>query len=449
MDVSPTPSPPPPSPAAPARPRRPLLFWLLLALFVLLLLIGLGSLTAYVVLSRQQPSLSPHTPILDQMPTRQISAGLAVWSLTDIAPSEVYRQATSGQEWDTATLIAVGTPDLPPVQRLGWLTVLARQQATTGNQAEAGVLNELAGDLLVLEPTLSDWQRLQALQQVADVWLMLGDNERGRLALAQWRFALQNSPDLPLTVRRQSQLALADRYQALHDAKEARAVAAVDLSPTAVVTPTLSPPDPFLWLQAALPPDENVTRFHDARVRAAQDFVDAWISAQGHVPAGQVQALAAALLDEDIARRAYFERYLAEESLSDEMRLALLWQQAQWLARKHQVAAGLLGQPLIANWQAELPAIRQRTHDSFARLVEEMLAYTGSLPAEEQTSARAAVARQALIWGRLGLYPDADLGVYVDSLQQSMADLAPEAGLWPHVWLDENGALQVSWQAQE
>lgn len=448
-------TPPPPSglespePSSRTRRRYPLLFWVLLVLSVLLLAVGLSSLVTYSILSSRTTVISPDAAAWDQIDPQRISSGLAVWTLTGIGPAQVYRQAMSLNELETAAMTCLTVPTLTDQQRIGWLAVLARRQAEAGDTARSRAYNRWVTTLIYLAPTLSDWQRIQALQEVAATWIALDDTPLAEQALSQLGDGVQNSPELSLAVRRQMMQQIATKYQQLGLTQQARVVAAQGVSALAPVSTTLPTVDPLNWLQLALPADDDVQRFHAARVAEAQRYVDSWIADQGTVSRSQIQALAGALLDEDIARRVYYERYLGQEALGDDRRLALLWDQVQWLVLKHEVASQLSGQRLVPSWEAELPAIRQTLHDAFGELIATMLRRIDTLPADEQPAAQAIVYRQALMWATLGLYPDADTVFLANALSEAISQLPPTGGLRLQVGLDAEKHLQLSWGSGE
>ncbi len=448
MEAHLPPSPPPSSPP-PARRRYPPLFWVLLALLVLLLVVGIGSLTAYFVLDQRQPQVSPQAAAWEQLDGSRVSAGLAVWALTDIEPAQVYRQAMSANELESAVMTAITMPALDDLQRIGWLAVVARRQATLGDKARAQAYTTWTGQLVFLGPALSDWQRLQTLQELSDIWIKLADQTQAENILVQMRYGVQASAELSPTVRRQFLQAIADRYRQLGLNTQARTVAAAEVSASPEISGTLPAIDSLSWLRAPLPPDEDVRRFRAARVAEAQRFMDSWLANQGQVERSQVESLAGTLLDEDIARQVYYQRYLGTEGLDADLRLALQWDRVQWLILKYRVADGLYGQPLVSNWQADLPAIRQTLSEAFTDLIDLMLARTDDMPPQEQAAARGAVLRRALMWAILGQYPDADTAALVEDWQQSTAELERGSGLWPYLSLDATGQLRVSWTPEK
>lgn len=452
MDMSasaPAPTAPPPPPSS-SRRRHPPIFWVLVGLLVLLLAIGIGSFAYYFTLTHQAPAVIPRDNAWDSLDPQGISTGIAVWTLTEIEPEQIYRQAMAITSLETAAAAAVTTPTLSDEQRVGWLSVLARRYLLAGDTVRAEAYYRWDEDLVYLAPDLSDGQRLNMLLEIAQGWAALENVQQARHTLEQVVYGVQNDHELPLTVRRQILRSVADIYLQLGDVKQGRTIAALPMAASATLTQTQTVvPQPLQWLTSAPPPDEDVERFHAARIGAAQRFVDAWIANQGEVSRSQYQSLADALLDEDITRHVYYQRFLGTDTLSEDLLRAVLWDQVQWLVLKHRVASQLYGRSLVSKWEGELPAIRQETHQAFADFIDALLQYSETLPADEQAAAKTSIYRQALLWARLGLYPDADTIFLANALNDNRRQLAHSTILTPVIDIAEDNSLHISWSGAE
>jgi len=207
--VQPAPPPvtetPPSTPIpTPSQSRRslPPIFWILIALFSLLVVIGIGFIGYYFVLTQQAERIEETTDIWYDLDPTAISPGLAIWTLTDIESEQVYRQAMANDDIASATSVALTTPDMSNTQRLGWLRVLARRYAINDRSTAAHLL-ELAGDIAILEPNLADYQRAEALVDIAQQWSDLGEDKQARQMLDNATLITQRSSTLTPPTRKQ------------------------------------------------------------------------------------------------------------------------------------------------------------------------------------------------------------------------------------------------------
>ena len=418
--------------------RLPPIFWVLVALLALLLLVGVGSIGYYIFLTIDAGKTEELTDIWSDLDAGGISPGLAVWTLTDIEAEQVYRQAMANDELASATAMALTTPALPNTQRLGWLTVLARRNASAGNQATARHLLDLAADIAILEPTLADFQRAQTMLDVAREWSAMGESEKARKQLDHATLIAQRSTTLSPPIRQQILNGIAEIYVSLDDLDAARAIEALSSGglPAANTPP---PPDPLAPLRNELgyPPDmaQDVAK----RKAEAQAFVDSWIANGGQTSRGQTRALEAALIDEDIRRTAFYQQQLSDEALGVHQRALVLWDQMQWLIIKNRIATGLMGLSLVPNWEAERPAIRQNLHDASAELQKTLADSITLLPTQQQAEAQVSLYRYALIWARTGLFPDADQIFLGNALNDAVGQWIDATGVVPVVIISEDG----------
>ena len=211
----------------------------------------------------------------------------------------------------------------------------------------------------------------------------------------------------------------------------AAARTALAIPAAAIAQPMPAVVSPLQMLEGPSPLTPAQGDFESARQAQAQVFVDAWIHRGGQAPRGALSNLENALIDEDLARSAFYQQQLNNPDLTAEGRAMLLWDKAKWLALKHRAASDLYGQPLVANWTAELPAIRQQTHDTFEDLTDALLDRIESLPTEQQQTARLALYRQLLIWARAGIYPDADQVFLANGLNDAASQWSEAVGWLP------------------
>ena len=434
----------PPSTPIPAPPRSrrrlPPIFWILVMLLALLLFVGIGSIGYYILLTVDTGQTEELTDVWGVLDPAAITPGLAIWTLTDIESDQVYRQAMANDDLASATSVALTTPDLPDTQRLGWLLVLARRYAIIGNRTTARRLLELAADIAILEPELADYQRAEALVDVAQQWSDLGEDKQARKMLDNATLITQKSTTLSPPLRQQILGGIAAVYASLDDFEAARAIEALSSGglPTATIT---KPPDPLAPLNNELGYPDDLARDIARRKAEAQAFVDSWIASGGQVSRGQVLALEAALIDEDIRRTAFYQQQLSDEALGVQQRALVLWDQAQWLIIKRRIADGLMGISLVPNWEAERPAIRQTLHDVF---VELQLALTDSITlmlSQQQRYFFKSSFESSANSKQNGLYPDADQIFLGNAMNDAVAQWPEDPGIVPVAIIDEAGEV--------
>ena len=402
-----------------------------------MVIIGVGFIGYYFFLTQQSEQIEDTTDIWYDLDPAAISPGLAIWTLTDIEPEQVYRQAMANDDIASATSVALTTPDMSNTQRLGWIRVLARRYAVSDRTTAAHLL-ELAGDVAILEPDLADYQRAEAFVDIAQQWSDQREDKRAREMLDNATLITQRSATLTPPVRKQILDGIATVYVSLGDFEAARAIEALSSGGLPSAKPPKSP-DPLAPLNNELGYPDDLARDVSRRKAEAQAFVDSWIASDGQVSRGQVLSLEAALLDEDIRRNAFYQQQLTDEALGIQQRALVLWDKAQWLIIKRRIADGLMGISVVPNWEAERPAIIQNLHDVFADLHPALTESITLMLSQQQSEANINLFRDILIWSRVGLYPDADEVFLGNALNDEIAQWPEATGIFPVDSVNEAG----------
>ena len=372
-----------------------------------------------------------------RMPEPQhINSGLAVWSLAGIPPDDLYRQAITADEFDAAAAMTVLTVRLASSQRLGWMQALARQAINDDRPQDARVFLHHTSDLTLLLTTMKDYQRAQRLIDVAEGWLALGDKNASRNALEQALTIAQFSTEMSRPVRRKLLDDLANHYIKLGDAARGQAISAIPVVDSPILDAQSYTLDPLLLTPP--PYSSDVQNARQAREQAARAYVDDWNQRGGAAAGGAVRTLGNALIDEDLVRQGFYESQLPRSGVNVSAEtLQLRFDQLNWLTIKYRVANRLYGASLVANWEAERPAIATSLDEAFQALHRDLTAYVTTLPAEQQAAARLAVDRLMLEWAVIGLYPNADLQALADALNQDIAAW-PVAGVFPRASMQDD-----------
>ena len=419
----------------PSKRRYPPIFWGLLILLFIMLGVGIGATWRFISARMGPPPAMWAQPWRMPEPQR-INSGMAVWSLAGASPEDVYRQAITTDEFDAAAAMTLLTARLPSAQRLGWIQALARQAIADDRPWDASVFLHHTSDLTLLLTTMKDYQRAQRLIDVADGWLELGDKNASRNALEQALTIAQFSTEMRRPVRRKLLTDLANHYIKLGDAARGQAISAIPVVDSPIIEPQDYLLDPLLLTPPAYSSDVENAR--QTREQAARAYVDDWNQRGGAAAGGAVHTLGNALIDEDLVRQGFYESQLQRSAadVSAEI-LQIRFDQINWIAIKYRVASGLYGASLVANWEAERPAIAASLDDALQALHSELAIYVTTLPAAQQAAARVAVDRLMLEWAVIGLYSNADLGALTDALNQDIAAW-PAAGVFPRATMQDD-----------
>jgi len=384
----------------------------------------------YVILTRAaSPSGTANLTPWEELQPRAILPGIAVMSLAGFSPQQVYRQAMSQGAIETATAEALTNTSLPESERLGWLLVTARRQALLGDAVQAAHLYQLAYDLALLKPNLGARAQADVLIQVGEGWLSLGYEEDARGALGQAMLLAQKGAGLSEPVRRQLLDRVAAAFEQMNDVDAARAARAAPVDK--FLSEWTQTPDPLAILLAKERPPypDRVQQAVDERVVRSREYVQSWAEREGQVAEGYRLALENALLDEDLLRSVYYDNQIADVSLDIGVRSLLAWDRIRWLIIKRRVADRLYGDAIVPRWTESRDAIRQEVHGAFIGFREPLLLFIDSLPDEQRRPASYNLARNALMWARIGLYPDANQIELATSLNEALSAWTNARGL--------------------
>ena len=418
--------------------RRSPLFWALVTFSMLFALAGILSLGLY---ARQK--LAPPPPLWThpwQMPEpERISAGLAVWSLTNVSPDQVYRHAMAAKELDTVAAMALLTPRLPSGQRLGWLSVLAQRFPEEGRVADAHVFLNYSTDLVMLLPDLSDQLRANTLLQIADEWRTLGEKDQALWTLEQALILAQYSPYLTKPGRKNLFIQIGEQYVQLGDPNRGQAVAAIPVLSDGIPQQTTIPLGAVQEAPTTLPP--SLQTLIQEREAAAQAYVNDWSQRGGEAAPGAAQTLANSLIDEDLGRSVFYDNVLAREDITPEERTRVLFDRVAWRAIQYRAANRLFGASIVPQWEADKMAIGLSLRDAIVELHNQSTIWINALPPSQQAEARVAMDRLILGWGLLGLYVGANLELASDAMNQDIAAWQA-TGVFPRA-IFKNGDVHV------
>lgn len=396
----------------PRRRRSPLEITLI-AGFIFSLAVGLIALGVLFWLRTPVQAVDVSTPAALALQPNRIAAPLALMELAGDPPDALARQALAAGYADTAFAIAVYGVELPPPVRRALLHQVALQYMGADRPGEAAIALYGARSLAVLSPELSVTDRHQALIAAADTSLAINDQSGAEDTLTQaLRSAVQTPGLLPAqraevfeAIRPLAQAAAAD----LLAAQAGEYARNPFLNPGGhLLTPRLynllvsggdAGTEPVL---ASLPVPTQVIeqRQFAARILAERIQLTGGIDIEP-----EQQALANALLAEDLARDEAYRASQATESITPAERLRFHMAHQIWLAKKARIAQGGFGLTLVPQWEAAADSILTE----YARGLNALEAAVGAVanmaddPVAQQELRAEALLLLAREWS-LGLY---------------------------------------------
>lgn len=394
---------------------------LLVLIFLVSLLIGLGALAAFFLLRDTTPS--PSTEPLEIAAAGTLLPGLTLRELAGADPGGLILQAEAAGQLDTATATLLFDVTLPPAVRAARAASLARGYVAR-NKAAALPLWHMVLATGVLDSELSSLERGQLLAQAATGYSGAGDAESALTAARQALLVAGLAPDLLPAERVQILGAIEALAPTLPDPDFSRAVR--DLMRNPFVTPggllaagqppTLAQPVPF---------DGALVAAIQNRQQAALVLADriVLIGNESDIEPER-EALRQALLAEDAARAQFHNRTgisLAEQTW-------LLLDRWSWLLVRVRVGMTGYGISLVPEWESNLPFLRNELNGIYAALQQVCDAHAA---AETNPAGALALRLGCQQWLALqqarGLYPAARIDELADRLRAVQVE-AEQAG---------------------
>lgn len=416
----------PPTLARRPAQQRNWLLWVLVAALLLVLLIGLGALAGYFFLTRERSTeWTWQDPLLGVDITR-VRPDIAVITLTGEPVAPVVQEALAAGEPDSAYSLLVNDSRLTDTERLGQLLSVARAFEERGAVDLAALSYQQMHSLAALSPTLSDYERARASADAAAGWMRLGKLDGARPSLAQAEALARYSSLLAPVQRQEIAQRLAQIYQEAGMQREAEEAARL-LSQPQPLPDARRAVGPFLpGFQGRFVPSQQLQEAEEGRKRQTVAFIEAWDTTGGENVEAARSALAGALLLEDGVRQAVFGAEMqASPSLADQA--AVLQAKIDWLTTKQMIASGAMGMNLVPEWELAAEQIAGELRQSYDLLFANYQQQAAQLPTEAEINlARSEALREALLMGRLGLYPgyaEDNLTLALHEAQAAIADL--------------------------
>ena len=342
-----------------AKPSTRRQLWLQLTLligFIFCLVVGMGALAAVFIL-RTEPEATPAVAPLATLPVEQITPHHALAQLAGDPPAALAFQAIHAGELDLAYLITFFSTELSDSDRLAlWLQLGRRYLAS--ERLEQGIrAYQNARTIVVLGPSLSFSERSQALLQMADDLYKVEATAEALESAIQVKRLAEQTPDILPAQRSQIFETLRPLSRQLGDSTFESEIDA------AARNPYLAPPGRLLitnWSTLAEPlaTDPAVLEAVAMRQQAARALADRIAFTGGVDVDPERQTLATALINEDHARNAAFQRTLAS-GLNLGQQFTLLQEQRHWAALKLRIATRGFGISILPEWEANVNTLQQ------------------------------------------------------------------------------------------
>jgi hypothetical protein len=415
------------------RSSRGRLVWILLAVALFLLVIGVASAVVYLIVRQQQPSVTSTwlDPIMAVLPD-QVAPDLALYPLAGASELDAVDAAMDIGDLESAYSTLAYSLDMSDAQRIGRLILLGGRFMDAGKPDRAALAYQEAYDSAVLSPRLTDPSRAEALLAVGKGWAALGQEALALDAYEQVYLLAAQSPYLQMANRRDLLTALETAYRDMGKAEQAQASRdQIRILDQESAHPPVSPGEvPDLPMGETVVSSPEVGSLEEIRRQAAYALTEALVQT-GEAPADLVDGLAQALRAEEAAKVALYRQELDATSQSGR-RIAVTWQWIRWLLLKYKVASRGFGLSLVPEWEGQVPEIQSELSKAYEGLFFDYEDMVTALPeASLLAPGSYQVRRQVLLDGRLGRYPNYPAEQLAAKLQDAAGALISPGSVLP------------------
>ena len=398
--------------------------WGLMALTataVLLIVVGIASLSAYFLM-REQPLRVPQW----QDPLTLVNYGgidpaLAVGGLGGVSDKDLVVQALTEGRPDTAFAILVFSPSIGDRESAGAFLLLADRFQRDGQRQQASNGYRLAGTIATLSPDLPDTVRADTFILAGEGLARLSEFGLAQLYLDQaYNVALVSTYVQPANRRNLFQR-LHKGYQAMGDRERARR--SLDLSAEAFSPVGVPEPPPVLPVADIPPLPLEVQQAEAARWKAAQKLARLLTERGGRAPQEAINELANALIFEDQLRLPYYDAQLSQATQLS-VQISVVQARINWLVVKYRVTRGGYGISLLPEWQTQAEQIRSELTKSYELLFALYADLIVSMPNADQIDlATEEALRREILAGTLGRFPSYPAQQRITQLAQATAQM--------------------------
>jgi hypothetical protein len=405
---------------------RSKLFWILLAVVLVLVVVGVIAGVSYLVLRGTGGTQSEWRDPVAVLAPEEVLPELGLYPLAGASELETIDAAILNGDFETAYATLVFGKEVSDGQRIGRLQQLARGFAETGESERASISYQQVYDAAILSPMLGDPARAEALLAAGRGWASLEQTDNALDAYDQVYAVAIWSPFLQPSQRWELLGDLATAYESLGEDERLVAVQEritafdEDLRPERSVDVGGSPGLP-------LERDEPVSSvevgvLEEARRQAAYALTQG-LSEGAEPPQGLVQDLAQALVAEDAAKVSLYGQELAATSQPGR-RINVHWQAIEWLLLKYKVAMGGVGVSVVPEWEEGSSDIQSDLAKEYEDLYFDYEDLVTALPDAALVGPGSYRARRSVILaGRLGQYPQYPASQLAEKLVEAVESL--------------------------
>jgi hypothetical protein len=403
--------------------RRRWLEVLLTLGFLFCLLVGLGALAVLWQLYPGNHRARELDDPLSSLQAGQILPELALMELAGEPGEALAYQALHAGYLETSRAILMFDATRSGPAHDGILLQLARRYREQEKNTFAQLLYRQVRDAAVLAPTVSALERSHLLIQCVEGLLAIGDRTAALDSAIQVKQIGQYAADLLPAQRAQLFTQVRPLAEQLGDENFRQQVAELARNPYVTVQGATLPSQ--LWrLVQPVAFDAPVATAIATRQQRARELVDRIMFTRGVDIDPERQALAQALLAEDLARSEFLRQQQAGH-LPLAQQAGLWLDHRAWVLWKVRIAAQGYGLALLPEWEANQEGLLRELGVATSNLDNLLMSLASAqsdslLQAQLQVEARSWLALQ----NQLGLYPHvlaADLG---QRLSQAQAELA-------------------------
>jgi len=399
--------------------------WLQLTLligFILCLILGVGALAALLLL-KTEPETAPALSPLSTIPVDKIAANHALAQLAGDPAKALAYQAVQAGELDLANAVTFFSVDLSDSDRLALWQQLGRRYLATGNMEQGINAFNHARMVAVLSASLTFVERSQALLQIVDDLLKVHATAPALDAAIQVKRLAEQTPDILPAQRSQIFETLRQMSRQLDNSSFEDEIDA------SARNPYLTPPGVALvnrWNTLAQPLSDDPTVLDAVKLRrqVAHALADRIVQTGGIDIDPERQTLMNALLNEDHARSAAFQRTISS-GINLGQQFTLLQSQREWAALKLRVAVRGYGISIVPQWEASLPQLQQELASANNNLLVVVEAITA---AQTDPVVQAMLRVETQMWvaqqTELGLVSDRTLADISDQMRYLQSQLS-------------------------
>ncbi|MEP7198717.1 MAG: hypothetical protein ABI874_02760 [Chloroflexota bacterium] len=335
-------------------------------------------------------------------------------------------------EVDSAFVAAIYATNLSDRQRLAQLQTVGERYAAAEKTAQAKLTYQAVMDIVALSPSLSDFERTEALAQAATSLYNVKERNLAGLALDNGRDIALQSPFLKDASR---VVLLGKLLRAAQQGDDSTRIKKLNTDRSNFVdtdpnpTAPAEPPDPLPAIDAP-PKNDAVTTAQNKRMAVAQKIAQLADSG-AQIPDELISQLSDALFAEDDQRARVYNAPTPQLTLAQ--KVALARSQVDWLTIKYRVARKAYGVSVVADWEDAVSDLQSDLAKAYEKLTLLRTEQTVGLPKTNDIDlAQMNLVRRQLLAGRLGLYPnfpEDDLVEQLNNLTDKLIGSQPNATL--------------------